>query len=319
MEVLDAAAVRASLDPAALVEALRHVFREGDVTVPERTLHSLGDEPAATLLLKPAWGRDGWLGVKIATHHPDNGALGLPAIHGTYVMVEEATGQPVAVLDGTELTRWRTAAASALGADYLAPPQVDEHLLVGAGNVAAAVPTCYATVRKVGLTRVWARDATRASALVDDLVGQGHPAELAEDLRAAVRTADVITTATAATSPLVLGADVRPGTHVDLIGSFTPTMVEADEALITTARVVVDVPEARHTAGELTGPLSRGALDEDDLRDTLADLVRGRAHGRRSAEEITAFVSVGSAEEDLAAACLVLAERSARRSTDDGQ
>ena len=165
---------------------------------------------------------------------------------------------------------------------------------------------CIRDSRKVGLTRVWARDATRASALVDDLVGQGHPAELAEDLRAAVRTADVITTATAATSPLVLGADVRPGTHVDLIGSFTPTMVEADEALITTARVVVDVPEARHTAGELTGPLERGTLTAQDVRVTLADLVTGREPGRRSPEEVTAFVSVGTAVEDLAAAALVV-------------
>lgn len=306
MRMLDAEAVRAGLDPPALVAALGDAFRAADVTVPDRALQPLGQDPEATLLLKPAWGLDGWLGVKVATHHPANGAHGLPAIHGTYVLLDEATGAPAAVLDGTELTRWRTAAASALAALHLAPEEVGEHLLVGAGNVAAAVPACYAAVRDVGLTRVWARDPDRAAELVDELRAQGYAADVARDLRAAVRTADVVTTATSATRPLVLGEDVRPGTHVDLVGSFTPQMREADEALMTAARVVVDVPEARHTAGELTGPLERGTLTARDVRVTLADLVTGREPGRRSPDEITAFVSVGTAVEDLAAAALVV-------------
>ncbi|WP_299518881.1 ornithine cyclodeaminase family protein [uncultured Serinicoccus sp.] len=304
MEVLDAAAVRAGLDPEALVEALRVVFAGPGPTVPERTLEPFGGEPPATLLLKPAWGLHGWLGVKVATHHPANGERGLPAIQATYLLLEEATGSPVAVLDGTELTRWRTAAASALAADHLAPERVGEHLLVGAGNVAAAVPACFAAVRDVGITRVWARDRDRAAALVEQLRTQGYAAAVADDLRAAVRTADVVTTATSATSPLVLGRDVQPGTHVDLVGSFLPTMTEADEELMTAARVVVDVAEAAQTAGELVGPLQRGTLSEQDVATTLADVVSGRAPGRTSPEQVTAFVSVGTAAEDLAAGVL---------------
>lgn len=306
MEVLDAAAVRSGLDPAALVEALREVFTGPGPVVPERTLEPLGGDPPATLLLKPAWGLDGWLGVKVATHHPGNGGRGMPAIQATYLLMEQDTGRPVAVLDGTELTRWRTAAASALAADHLAPERVGEHLLVGAGNVAAAVPACYAAVREVGLTRVWARDGGRAAALVEQLREQGYAADVADDLRAAVRSADVVTTATSATSPLVRGEDVRPGTHVDLVGSFLPTMTEADEALMTAARIVVDAPEARHTAGELVGPLARGTLTDRDVATTLADVVSGRAPGRASPDEVTAFVSVGTAAEDLAAAALVM-------------
>ncbi|WP_298746572.1 ornithine cyclodeaminase family protein [uncultured Serinicoccus sp.] len=305
MEVLDAAAVRAGLDPEALVEALRVVFAGPGPTVPERTLEPLGGEPPATLLLKPAWGLHGWLGVKVATHHPANGERGLPAIQATYLLLEEATGSPVAVLDGTELTRWRTAAASALAADHLAPERVGEHLLVGAGNVAAAVPACFAAVRDVGITRVWARDRDRAAALVEQLRTQGYAAAVADDLRAAVRTADVVTTATSATSPLVLGRDVQPGTHVDLVGSFLPTMTEADEELMTAARVVVDVAEAAQTAGELVGPLQRGTLNQQDVATTLADVVSGRSPGRRDASEVTVFKSVGTAAEDLAAAVLV--------------
>ncbi|OLT38963.1 hypothetical protein BJF86_10135 [Serinicoccus sp. CNJ-927] len=307
--VLDAAAVRESLDPAALVAALREVFAGGGVVAPERSHVPLDDEHEATLLLMPAWRSGDLLGVKVATHHPRNGELGLPAIHGTYLLLDHATGVPQAILDGTELTRWRTAAASALAADHLAPDEVGEHLVVGAGNVAAAVPACYAAFRRVGHTSVWARDRGRAARLVEELREQGYAADVADDLRAAVRRADVVTTATSATSPLVLGEDVSPGTHVDLIGSFSPQMVEADEALMTRARIVVDVPEARQTAGELVGPLRRGALDEGDVRLTLADLVSGRETGRETAEQVTAFVSVGTAAEDIAAAALVLRSR----------
>src|SRR5690606_24330986 len=234
----------ALLDPAALVEALRTAFAQDDVMAPPRVHHQVDEERDATLLVMPAWRTGGWIGVKVVGHFPGNGALGLPAIHGTYLLMDATTGQPAAVLDGTELTRWRTAAASALAADHLAPQEVGEHLLVGAGNVAHALPHCYAAVRRVGLTRVWARDAGRAEALVERLRGEGFAAETAPDLREAVRRADVVSAATSSTRPLVLAADVRPGTHVDLMGAFTPAMVEADEELVTSASLFVDVPEA---------------------------------------------------------------------------
>ncbi|GAA5162229.1 ornithine cyclodeaminase family protein [Ornithinimicrobium tianjinense] len=304
MEVLDAEQVRGLLDPAALVDALREAFAADAVRVPDRTHVTLDPAAHATLLLKPAWQPGGWLGVKVLTHHPGNGDAGLPAIHATYLLSRADTGEPVAVLDGTELTRWRTAAASALAADVLAPPTVDVHLLVGAGNVAAAMPACYRTVRDVGLTLVWARSSAKAAALVSRLRAEGFEAEAADDLRAAVRRADVVTTATSSTRPLVLAEDVRPGTHVDLVGAFTPGMVEADEALVTSASLFVDVPAALHEPGDLVGPLSRGTLRPGDVLATLTDLAAGRHPGRTTEREITVFKSVGTALEDLVAAAL---------------
>jgi ornithine cyclodeaminase/alanine dehydrogenase-like protein (mu-crystallin family) len=306
METLDAARVRALLDPGELVEALRSAFAEQErVVVPPRSHHRVDEQRDATLLLMPAWQADAWIGVKVVAHFPRNGELGLPAIHGSYLLLDAATGRPAAVLDGTELTRWRTAAASALAADYLARQQVGEHLLVGAGNVAAALPHCYAAVRDVALTRVWARDAGRAAALAERLRAEGLRAEVAPDLREAVRRADVVTAATSSTEPLLLGEDVRGGTHVDLIGAFTPAMVEADEALVTSASLFVDVPEALEEPGDLVQPLRRGTLSTDDVRATLADLTARRHPGRQSEEEVTVFKSVGTALEDLAAARLV--------------
>lgn len=306
MLLLDADQVRARLDPGALVEALRTGFAQAELLqVPDQVGLPIDPAAGSTLLLKPAWRRGGLLGVKVTTHHPDNGRLGLPAIHGVYVLMEADTGRPVATMDGTELTRWRTAAASALAADHLAPDTVDEHLLVGAGNVAACLPACYAAVREVGLTRVWARRPESAAALVEQLRGEGYAAEVAPDLRAAVRSADVVSAATSATSPLVLGRDVRPGTHVDLVGAFTPAMVEADEELMTTASLFVDI-EAAIEAGDLAGPLARGTLVLSDVLATLADLAAGRHTGRAGAEEVTVFTSVGTSLEDHVAATLVL-------------
>ncbi|WP_101780269.1 ornithine cyclodeaminase family protein [Ornithinimicrobium cerasi] len=317
MQMLDAAVVRALLSPRELVEALRVAFAAQDVTVPERSHHRLDDERDATLLLMPAWRTGRLLGVKIVTHHPRNGEHGRPAIHGTYVLGDAATGKPLAVLDGTELTRWRTAAASALAADHLAPEVVREHLLVGAGNVAAAVPHCYATVRDVHLTRVWARSPARAAALVDRLRAEGLEAEVETDLRAGVGRADVITCATSATEPLVHGADVGPGTHVDLVGAFTPQMVEADEQLVTSASLFVDVGAALHEPGDLVGPLGRGTLRPEDVLGDLADLAAGRHTGRAGPEEVTVFKSVGTALEDLVAATVVWEART--RAGDGGR
>lgn len=306
MEFIDADTIRHLIDPAALVEALRAAFAEPETAVvPEREHYAIDDELGATLLVMPAWQRRGWLGVKVVGHFPQNREQGLPGLFGSYLLSSASTGQPVAVLDGTELTRWRTAAASALAADKLAPAEVGEHLLIGAGNVASAVPVCYAAVRSVGLTRVWSRTEAHAQELVGQLRKQGIAAELAPDLREAVRRANVITAATSATSPLVLAEDVQPGTHVDLIGAFTPAMVEADEALISSASLFVDVLEALHEAGDLTGPLAQGILQESDVRATLSDLASGHHPGRASQDEITVFKSVGTALEDLVAAGLV--------------
>ncbi|MCK0113032.1 ornithine cyclodeaminase family protein [Ornithinimicrobium sp. F0845] len=306
MEIIDAAEVQRVLDPAALVEALREAFAGPErAVVPEREHYPIDESLEATLLVMPAWQVGGFLGVKVVGHFPQNRSRGLPGLYGSYLLSSATTGEPVAVLDGTELTRWRTAAASALAAGYLAPATVGEHLLIGAGNVASAVPACYAAVREVGLTRVWSRTPEGAARLVERLRADGRAAEVATDLAEAVQRADVITAATSATSPLVHAAHVRPGTHVDLIGAFTPAMVEADEALVTSASLFVDVPEALREAGDLTGPLARGILQESDVRGTLADLCAGQRRGRGAPEEVTVFKSVGTALEDLVAAGLV--------------
>ena len=292
MQMLDAAATAAALPFDLLVPALRRAFAEG-AEVPDRHHHAMPG--GATLLLMPAWQAD-WLGVKVVTVHPGNPARGLPAVHSVYVLSEAATGRPMLLLDGDTLTARRTAAASALAASFLARPDASRLLLVGAGRVASLLPTAHRTVRPIREVRVWNPTAARADALVATLCRDGFDAVRTEDLQAASGWADIISCATLSTVPLIRGDWLSPGSHLDLVGAFTPAMREADEAAMRRARVFVDTLAALHEAGELAG------MGVQDVCGTLQTLCRGGIG--RVDDEVTAFKSVGTALEDLAAAVL---------------
>ena len=159
-------------------------------------------------------------------------------------------------------------------------------------------------VRPIDRVTVWARSPEQAQVLVDHCRRRGMDAEVAVDLEAAVREAHIVSCATLATEPLVQGRWLSPGSHLDLIGSFTPAMREADDDCFRGAALYVDTEEALHKSGELIGPLSRGVSSPGDLCGTLAALARGQATGRRNVAQRTVFKSVGTALEDLAAAVL---------------
>lgn len=299
----DAQAVRQALPWPALVAALRQAFEQG-CEVPARHPHSVGD--AGTVLLMPAWREGGCLGVKTVTIFPGNGALGLPGVHASYALFDARTGVPLAVLDGSELTARRTAAASALAASFLAREDASQLLLVGAGRVAALLPAALRSVRP-GLrsVSVWARRPEAARQLALALCEQGFAARVVDDLATAVPQAHIVSCATMASQALVHGDWLAPGTHLDLIGGFTPTMREADGACLARSRVFVDTEEALAKAGDVLQAVREGFFQPTRLQGTLGTLCRGQATGRRSAEEFTLFKSVGSALEDLAAAELV--------------
>lgn len=304
MRWIDARTLSGILSYEPLVSALERMFREG-CRVPLRHHHELGevDGERATLLLMPAWREGAALGVKVVSVFPSNRARGEPSVHGTYLLLDPKSGRPLAALDGTELTRRRTAAASALASRFLARPDSRRLLVVGTGALAPHLARAHAGVRHVGEIRVWGRTPERARALAERLAAEGFPAVWEPDLEAGVRWADIVTTATLAREPLVRGRWLRPGAHLDLVGGFTPEMREADDEAVARARVFVDTREgALREAGDLVQPLERGVLRAEDVEADLFDLCRGRHPGRRQAAEITLFKSVGTALEDLAAA-----------------
>jgi ornithine cyclodeaminase/alanine dehydrogenase-like protein (mu-crystallin family) len=307
MKILDATATRDALPFDRLIDALQRMFVAG-CEVPLRHTHTLAGpdgQPAGTVLIMPAWQAGRYLGIKTVNIFPGNATRGLPGLFSTYMLYDAQTGQPLARIDGDQITARRTVAASALAASKLARPDARRLLVVGAGRVAALLPQAYREVLPIDEVTVWARNPAQAAALVGAWRREGLAASATTDLAAAAAQADVVSCATLATAPVVQGAWLRAGSHLDLIGGFTPAMREADDACFAGASVFVDTDEAAQKSGDLLGPMSRGVLSPQALRGTLADLCRGRVPGRRSATERTVFKSVGTALEDLAAAVLV--------------
>lgn len=306
MKIFTTAETRNALPFDRLIAALKRMFVVG-CEVPLRHTHTLtaDDGSQGTVLIMPAWRADSYLGIKTINIFPGNSARGLPGLFGTYVLYDARTGEPLAQIDGTEITARRTAAASALAASLLARQNSKRLLVVGAGRVAALIPEAYRQVLPIEEVQVWARKASQAEALVDALRAGGIEASVAPDLAVAAARADVVSCATLATAPVVEGAWLSPGSHLDLIGSFTPEMRETDDACFLGASLYVDTSEALQKSGDLLGPLSRGVFSADDVRGTLAELCRGAVPGRHSEDQRTVFKSVGTALEDLAAAALV--------------
>lgn len=314
MHLFDAESTRAALPFERLIPALRERFASGG-EVPPRHVHDIvspigeaPDEPAnrrMTSLIMPAWLPGRYYGVKIVNIAPGNARRGLPGLHGTYLLFDARTGVPLAQIDGDQITTRRTAAASALASSYLARADARHLLVVGAGQVARLLPAAYRAVRPIDHVTVWARRPEAAQKLASQLQAEGFQAMATTDLAAACADADIVSCATLATEPVVRGAWLPPGSHLDLIGSFTPAMREADDACFENARVFVDTDEALKKSGDLLVPMSHGVLRADDVRGTLTTLCKGVATGRRNDQDRTVFKSVGYALEDLAAAVMV--------------
>ncbi|MGD1876509.1 MAG: ornithine cyclodeaminase family protein [Kiloniellaceae bacterium] len=307
MRIISAAEVEAALDYPSLVERLRQAFRR-DVQVPVRHHHDVAVTGAetATLLLMPAWQVDRHIGVKMVTVFPDNGKQSLPAIMGIYVLIDGNNGSPLALIDGPTLTVKRTAAASALASSYLSRPDAERLLMVGTGALAPQLITAHAAVRPICNVLIWGRNPEKAKRLAKRMNRRDFRVDWTDDLEAAARGAHIISCATLSKEPLIRGAWLQPGQHVDLVGAFRPDMREPDDDAMRKARVFVDTRAgATKEGGDIVQAIQAGALSLDDIAGDLLEIARGERSGRRYYDQITLFKSVGTAVEDLAAAQLV--------------
>jgi ornithine cyclodeaminase/alanine dehydrogenase-like protein (mu-crystallin family) len=301
VKILNAAQVAAASPYRDIVEALRQGFRD-PATTPVRHHHD--PLPSTTLLLMPAWTAQ-WTGLKVVTVKTDNPALGLPTVQGSYLLLDNATGAPVVMMDGTELTRRRTAAASALAADYLARPDASVHAIVGAGALATHFAKAHASVRPIAKTLICNRTIEKAEAVATELRSAGMKAE-ACDAETAIRQADIVSGVTGSNVALIKGAWIKPGTHIDLAGAFKPTMRETDGDAVAMAQVYVDTRDsALAEAGDLLQAQAEGKFDFANVKGDLFDLTQGRNRGRQNGRDITLFKSCGTALEDLATAVMV--------------
>jgi ornithine cyclodeaminase/alanine dehydrogenase-like protein (mu-crystallin family) len=293
----------------ALVDALHDAFR-ADIEVPPRHVHMIpqpsGSE--AKLLLMPAWTNSGerLTGCKVVSVYPDNAKINKPSVYGSYLLMSGDTGEALALIDGAALTAWRTAAASALAARYLAREDSEHLVMVGAGALSAHLIRAHSAVRPIKRVTLWNRTRSRAVSTAFALHAAGIEPLIADDLEAAVRTADIVSCATLSAQPLIRGAWLKKGAHVDLVGAFTPKMREADNDAVRRARIYVDVrASASKGSGDIAIPLKSRIIKLTDIQGDLFELCRGKKKGRKRKDEITLFKSVGTAIEDLAAAMLV--------------
>jgi len=294
--------VRTALDWPTLIDAIRDGI-VGDIAVPLRQRHSIPvpGQADAALLVMPAWQAGRLIGVKLVTFFPDAERR----INAAYIVFDGRTGEALALVDGEELTAKRTAAASILAARHLALRDASRLLIIGTGRLAEEFAAGYAASFALTDIAILGRSVARAATLVEELCVRGLPARIADE--ADISDADIVVCVTSATSPVLAGRLLKPGAHVDLVGSFQPDMREADDEVFRRAALVfadfADV--ARTESGDLLGPLANGALDDAKFGGELADLVTGRHPGRTDDGQISVFKSVGHASEDLAAASLL--------------
>ncbi|MGH8894315.1 MAG: ornithine cyclodeaminase family protein [Actinomycetes bacterium] len=297
---LDGDTVERSVSLAEVVDALGAVFAAGPSLVP-RTHVPLGG--GDNLLMMPA-ADDTAVGVKLLMVLPGNQAAGLPAIQGCYVLSDRRSGAPLALLDGAALTRIRTPAVSALATRALARTDVERLAVFGTGVQARAHVDAMLWARpSVVRVEVVGRTRERADRLVADLRGRGYDARSADPAEGS--SAGLICTCTSSAQVVVVSSAVRPGTHVNAVGSYRPDAQEVDAGLVARSRCVVDhLDAAKEEAGDLIAAVRAGPFAWSDVAGDLVGLARGLVR-RQDPEEVTFFKSVGLAVEDLVVATLV--------------
>ncbi len=268
----------------------------------------------ADCLIQSAWMRDKAFGMKIANVFPDNLAKGIPSVVGLYVLFDGTTGEPLATIDGVAETFFKTASNSAVASNLLARKDARVLAMFGAGKLAPHLVKAHAAVRPIERVLVWNRTQVNAEKLAAELTAAGFRATAVADPAEAAAEADIVSAATFATEPIVKGAWLKPGVHVDLVGGYAPQFREADgEAVRRSGRLYVDSRQSTvGVCGDCLGPIAEGVLTEARVID-LFELAQGKAAGRLAEDDITVFKSGGGGHEDLAAALALYEVARARK------
>lgn len=322
MLVLTRADVQELVPMRVAIDLMKQVFADlsaGRTVAPLRSALEVPEHEGVTLFMPAQVPSADGLGVKIVSVFPRNPALGKPTIHAVVLLTSMETGEPLALLDGTFLTALRTGAVSGAATELLARPDSRVLTVIGAGAQGLTQAWAVATARRIEQVNVYDRNAEMARSFAERL--RAYDAALADkvvpvdDVHRAVAESDVICTATTAREPVFNDADVRPGTHINAIGAFTPEMQEIPPETVARSYLVVDEVEAAMAeAGDLLKAIDAGLLARDDVRTELGQVVDGSAPGRSSPEQVTFFKSVGNAVQDVIVAryAVTAAERSGR-------
>jgi ornithine cyclodeaminase len=297
------------------IEAMKKAYAslsDGTAVVPLRTRLPIPGSAALSLFM-PAFvnSQDGnALAIKVVSLFPTNPARGLAYIQAAVLVFDAETGQAIALLEGSSLTAIRTGAASGAAIDLLARPDSKVVAVFGAGAQGRTQLEAACTARKIETAFICDADQEKAKAFAEEMKSKhGMPKDIqvASNAKAAIENADIICTATTSTQPVFEDKNVRAGTHISAVGSYTPEMQEVPAETLQRARIFVDSRTASlEEAGDLIQPMHAGLFDEAHIYGELGELILGKISGRQSQEEITYFKSVGIAVQDAMAAQVAL-------------
>lgn len=305
MKIISAEEVHAALSYPALVDALQQAYA-GPFSMPPRNVYLLDDEPSNhdAFAVLPSW-NDELIAVKAFTYFPDNPGPEYKSLYSKIMLFDRKHGEPLALVDGTSVTFWRTAGISGLASRLLSREDSKTMLLLGTGNLAPYIIKAQLSVRPIERVMIWGRTPGKAQAIAEQFAGENDAVqfEAVEDLQAACGDADIIVSATGSHEPLVLGDWITPGTHTDFIGNHHATKRECDTALVTKSKVYADsYVNCFKEAGEVLVPIEEGAVSKDHVVGELTEMCAGKVKLRESDEEITLFKSIGMAMSDLVGA-----------------
>jgi len=293
-----------------LVRAAMIAFSEGETLQHLRSIIPLAGGRAFGIMPGAMAASGAPFGAKLISVYPDNFAKGRQSHQGVVVLFEPETGEPVCVAHAGEITAIRTAAASAVATDALAPPEASRLGLLGYGEQAATHARAIAKVRRLESIAVWGRSKDRAEAFAARTSAElGLPATAMNEVESLAADADIICTVTAAREPILKGAWVRPGTHLNLVGSSVAGPVEVDNDLVVRSRFVADSREGVLRQGaEFLRAKEAGLIGDDHIVAEIGQILAGAVPGRTSPDQITAYKSLGHVVQDLASAWALCAE-----------
>jgi len=306
MKHFDMKAIQTALPYPLLVDALAQGLQQFAET-PARSFFS-PNQDASCVMIMPAWRPHQMMGVKLVSVWPENNAKGESAVSAVYVLISCLDGRPLAVLDGTELTLRRTAAAAALAAKRLARDNSETLAVLGTGSLSVPLVQAHTDTMRFKNVLVWGRQFYKAQLVVNQLRELGIEVRAMSDLHKTLAMSDVVAVATTATEPFLKAAWVRPGTHISLVGAFTPQMAEAEPGLISKSQLFADCrASVLEKGGEVFQAIEQGLVLDSDIIADLAELTaQSDRSWRHDAQAITVFKSVGFALLDLIAAELVI-------------
>jgi alanine dehydrogenase len=314
LRLLSANDVRQALPMGECIGLMKEAFAQlssGRAHVPLRCPVPVPAHEGVTIFMPAYLEQSGDLGAKIVSVFPRNLKSGLPTIHAVVIVIDSTTGVPSALMDGTYLTALRTGAASGVATDLLSRKDARVVAVFGAGTQGRTQLEAVCTVRPIAHALVFDKDRRQAERYAEEMRSRGAPIpkqiDIASSPSEALRRADILCTATTSTEPVFEGKELRPGTHINAVGAYTPQMQEVDAETIRRAKVVIDSREASLAeAGDLIIPMNQGIVSESHIYGEIGEIIAGRKPGRASKEEITYFKSVGVAVQDVAAARRIL-------------